>query len=221
VLVRWRHPRRGLLAPADFLDAVEHSELALGLTRHVLDMAVGVAASWAQQGIGAPVSVNLGARCMRDPQLPERVLAMLASHNVAAHRLILEVTERVSEVEYEMVEPVLVALRAAGVQISLDDFGTGAASLAFLTRFALDEVKIDRAFVAAMADSPETAAIIRATVDLAHELGLRVVAEGVEHDAQRVALALLGVAAAQGFLFHRPMSVAEATEVMRGSALAR
>ncbi len=217
-LVRWHHPRRGLLAPGEFIGAVEHSDLAAGLTRHVVEMALRIVAGWATQGVHVPISVNLCARCLVDPELPARIGAMLAAHAVPPNKLIVEITEAVMTTERDAVERVIAGLRAVGVQVSVDDFGTGSASLSFLTRFAVDEVKIDRAFVAAMVDSPETAAIVRATVDLAHELGLRVVAEGVESAAQRAELIAMDVTAAQGFLFHPPLRLDEATAVLQGLA---
>jgi diguanylate cyclase (GGDEF)-like protein len=215
-LLRWRHPRRGLLEPGEFLGAVEHSELAGGLTLHVVDLALRVAAGWQEQGLRRPISVNLCARCLLDPTLPAAVAELLTTHGVAPHRLIVEITEAVMGAELAVVDSVIQGLRDIGVGVSVDNFGTESASLEFLTRFAVDEVKIDRAFVAAMADSPEVAAIVRATVDLARELGLRVVAEGVERPDQRAALVDLGVTSAQGFLFHRPLGVAEATTVLLG-----
>jgi len=217
-LLRWHHPSRGLLCPGDFIGAIEHSDLAAGLTRHVLDMALRIAAGWATQGIHIPISVNLCARCMLDPELPAGVAAMLAAQAVSPGRLILEITETVTAAELDLVGGVIAGLRAAGVQVSVDDFGTGSASLSFLTRFPVDEVKIDRTFVAAMVESPETAAIVRATVDLAAELGLRVVAEGVERPEQRAALVGLGVTAAQGFLFQPPLRLEEATAALQGMA---
>ncbi len=219
-LARWQHPRRGLLLPQDFMDVIENSDLVAGLTYHVLDLALAVAAQWSEHGVRLPVGVNLSARCMLDEQLPTRVLDLLTQHRIPAQQLVLEVTERVSEVEHELVEPVLAQLRAAGVQISIDDFGTGAASLKFLARFRVDEVKIDRSFVAEMDDSPEVAAIVRATIEMARDLGLRIVAEGVEFANQRTALCELGVGAAQGYLFHEPLTVAAATALVRDSGWA-
>lgn len=214
-LVRWQHPRRGLLMPADFVPAIEHSELAAGFTLHIVDLALRVCAGWATQGIEVPMSVNLCARCMVNPDLPSLVADHLRRHGVPSARLILEMSESVMEGEEQLVHEAITDLRARGIRVSVDDFGTGSASLSFLTRFSVDEVKIDRSFVARMIDSPETAAIVRTTVDLARALGLRVVAEGVERPEQRTALLELGVKAAQGFLFHPPMSETDATAVVQ------
>ncbi len=204
-LVRWRHPRRGLLSPHDFIDVVEQSDLVGPFTERVLDLALVVAADWAEAGLPLPVAVNLSARNLRDPALPEEVAAALRRHGVPASRLILEITETVMLDESSVVDDVLSRLRALGAQVAVDDFGTGYSSLRLLTRFRVDEVKVDRAFVAAMAHSAEAAAIVRTTVDLARSLGLRVVAEGVESAEQRDALAAMGCTAAQGYHFSPPL----------------
>ncbi|MGC5052681.1 putative bifunctional diguanylate cyclase/phosphodiesterase [Micromonospora sp. DT48] len=204
-LIRWRHPRRGWLGPADFIRAVENSEQLSAFTRYVLDKALAVAADWAREGLDVPISVNLSARSLLDPRLPTEIADALRRHQVPADRLVLEITETVVMSELEVIDQVLTTLRSMGVQLAVDDFGTGFSSLAFLTRITVDELKVDRSFVLQMADSPEAAAIVRSTVGLAHQLGLRVVAEGVETAAQRSALAELGCTAAQGYHFFKPM----------------
>jgi diguanylate cyclase len=216
-LVRWRHPRRGLLPPAEFIAAVEHSDLASGFTRHVIDMALRLASGWAGQGLNLPISVNLCARCMLDPELPQQVAGLLAAHGLRPQQLILEITESVAYAEAGLAERVVRGLRDLGVQVSVDDFGTGAASLSFLSRFPVNEVKLDRTWIAAMVDSPAVAAIVRTTVDLARDLGMRIVAEGVETPEQRAALIELGVAAAQGYLFHAPLPADDVYDVLRGT----
>ncbi|GLY21984.1 bifunctional diguanylate cyclase/phosphodiesterase [Micromonospora sp. NBRC 101691] len=217
-LVRWLHPRRGLLTPADFIGPVEHSEQLGAFTRYVLDKALAIAAGWARDGLDVPISVNISARSLLDPRLPAEIAEALRRHDVPPRRLVLEITETVVMSELEVVDEVLGALRAMGVQIAVDDFGTGFSSLTFLTRVPVDEVKVDRSFVIRMADSPEAAAIVRSTVGLAHELGLRVVAEGVETAEQRIALAELGCTAAQGYHFFKPMSADKISTVL-GSLL--
>ena len=215
-LARWRHPRRGLLLPADFISTVEHSDLALGFTLHVIDIALRLVGGWVTQGVHIPVSVNLCARCTLNEDLPKLVAARLEAQGVQARQLILEITESVAMSEPGSAEQVVAGLRDLGAQVSVSHFGTGSASLSFLTRFPVDEVKIDRSFVATMGDSPETAAIVRATVDLAHDLGMRVIAEGVDRAEQRTALVDMGVTAAQGLLFHPPLPVEEVTAVLQG-----
>jgi EAL domain-containing protein (putative c-di-GMP-specific phosphodiesterase class I) len=214
-LVRWRHPRRGRLLPGDFVRAVENSELLAAFTRYVVDRALAVAAEWAGQGLDVPVAVNLSARSLLDPRLPADVAELLRRHRVPAGRLVLEITETVVMSELEIIDEVLAGLREQGVRLSVDDFGTGYSSLNFLTRVPVDELKVDRAFVAKMVDSPQAAAVVRATVELGRELGLRVVAEGVETADQRAALTALGCAAAQGFHFFKPMPPDKIVAVLR------
>ncbi|MGC4864950.1 putative bifunctional diguanylate cyclase/phosphodiesterase [Micromonospora sp. DT53] len=204
-LIRWQHPRRGWLNPADFIRPVENSEQLGTFTRYVLNKALGVAAGWAREGLDVPISVNLSARSLLDPRLPVEIADALRRHQVPPHRLVLEITETVVMSELEVIDEVLATLRSMGVQLAVDDFGTGFSSLTFLTRIAVDELKVDRSFVIRMTDSPEAAAIVRTTVGLAHELGLRVVAEGVETAEQRMALAELGCTSAQGYHFFKPM----------------
>jgi diguanylate cyclase (GGDEF)-like protein len=223
-LIRWTHPRRGHLHPVDFVRAIEGSELLGAFTRYVVDKALAVAAEWADQGLDVPISINISARSLLDPRLPGEVAESLRIHQVPAHRLVLEITETVVMSELEVIDEVLTALRAMGVQLAVDDFGTGFSSLTFLTRVAVDELKVDRSFVMSMADSPEAAAIVRATVYLGRRLGLRVVAEGVETAQQRDVLAELGCTAAQGYHFFRPMPSDKITVVLgslRDNASAR
>jgi diguanylate cyclase (GGDEF)-like protein len=206
-LVRWRHPRRGLVPPADFVRAVENSDLLGTFTEYVIDKALEAAARWAKRGPAVPVAVNLSARSLLDPRLPQAVAALLRKHRVPGRRLVLEITETVVTSDLPGVDQALTNLRALGVRLAVDDFGTGYASLTFLTRMPLDEVKVDGSFVTQMAESPEATAIIRATVELGRELGMQVVAEGVETAAQRHQLTTLGCPAGQGFHLALPTSV--------------
>ncbi|GAA4450866.1 hypothetical protein GCM10023170_037200 [Phytohabitans houttuyneae] len=214
-LIRWRHPRRGSLSPVDFVRAIEGSDLLAPFTRYVVDKALAVAAEWASEGLDVPISVNLSARSLLDPHLPADIAELLRRHRVPARRLVLEITETVVLSELEVIDEVLSALRDLGVQLSVDDFGTGYSSFTFLTRIPVNEVKIDRSFVRTMADAPTSAAIVNATVDLGHRLGLRVVAEGVETADQRAALAALGCSAAQGYHFFKPMPADKIVAVLR------
>ncbi|GAA4160912.1 hypothetical protein GCM10022251_39530 [Phytohabitans flavus] len=214
-LIRWRHPRRGSLSPVDFVRVVEGSDLLAPFTRYVVDKALTVAAEWAGEGLEVPISVNLSPRSLLDPHLPSDVAELLRRHRVPPRRLVLEITETVVLSELEVIDEVLSALRDLGVQLSVDDFGTGYSSFTFLTRIPVHEVKIDRSFVRTMADAPTAAAIVNATVDLGHRLGLRVVAEGVETADQRAALAALGCSAAQGYHFFKPMPADKIVAVLR------
>jgi diguanylate cyclase len=215
--VRWRHPRRGTLKPVDFVRAVEQSELLGQFTRHVLEAALEVAARLRENGAELPVAVNLSPRSLHDRQLPGDVRALLERHGIPPQGLILEITETVVLSEERVVDEVLAELRGLGVQLSVDDFGTGCSALTFLTRVALDEVKVDRTFVTRMVDLPEAAAIVRTTVELGRELGRRVVAEGVETAEQYQALLGLGCTTAQGFYFYEPMPVQAAIEALRAA----
>jgi diguanylate cyclase (GGDEF)-like protein len=213
-LVRWNHPRRGTLMPGDFVTVIEHSELLGDFTRYVLDRALAVAARWAAEGLDVPVAVNLSPRSLLDATLPGDIAGLLARHDIRPDRLVLEITETVVMSELVVIDDVLSTLREMGVQLAVDDFGTGYSSLTFLTRVAVDEVKIDRMFVRGMVESVEAAAIVRTTVDLAHRLGLRIIAEGVETAEQRAELAALGCTGAQGYLFCPPVSPERVIEVL-------
>ena len=200
-LIRWQHPRRGELPPREFVSVLENSDLVSPFTVYVLDRAIAMAATWLRQGVEVPVSVNVSPRSLLDHELPTQVARLLKEHGVPADRLVLEITETVVVPEHPAVTMVLDELLALGVQLSVDDFGTGYSSLKFLTRVRVDEVKVDRSFVHRMVESTEVLAIIKITVDLAAQLGVRVVAEGVETPEQRTALTQLGCTAAQGHLF--------------------
>jgi diguanylate cyclase (GGDEF)-like protein len=202
-LIRWRHPQRGLLGPRDFVSVAEHSGLVRAFALHVLDGAIAECARWHKEhgNEDRPISVavNLSARNLLDRQLAADVARVLRRHGLPASCLTLEITETTMMSELEVVEEVLTSLRQLGVRLSVDDFGTGYSSLALLQRIAVNEVKIDRSFVATMLESPSDLAIVRATIELAHNLGLQVVAEGVESAALCDALAGLGCDAAQGY----------------------
>jgi diguanylate cyclase (GGDEF)-like protein len=214
-LIRWRHPRRGELPPSAFIDVLENSELVTPFTRYVIDKALAIVAGWTEQGLSVPISVNLSPRSLLDRTLPDQVAELLRRHDVEPCRLVLEITETVVVPESQTVTDVLAALRTLGVQLAVDDFGTGYSSLTFLTRVRVDEVKVDQTFVARMAESPEATAIVRTTVDLARQLGLRVVAEGVETAEQKAVLLSLGCTTAQGYHFFHPMPAEKATGVLR------
>jgi len=213
-LIRWQHPRRGLLGPGEFIGVVEQSELVGPFTRYVLDVALGVMSRWGAEGLDIPVAVNLSARSLLDRNLPADVAELLGRHHVPPERLVLEITETVMMTELDIIDDVLAGLRALGVRLSVDDFGTGYSSLTFLARFAVDEVKVDQEFVARMGDAPEAAAIVRSTVELGRALGLRVVAEGVETAEQKAALSAMGCEAGQGYHFFPPMPADKTAKVL-------
>jgi EAL domain-containing protein (putative c-di-GMP-specific phosphodiesterase class I) len=204
-LTRWRHPRRGQLAPGEFIKTIEDSELLTPFTRYVLNLSLGAAADWSAAGIDVPVSVNVSARSLLDATFPAQIADLLRRHRLPARRLVLEITESVAVSDQEIVDEVLAALREMGVQISVDDFGTGFSSLSFVTRVPVDELKVDRSFVDEMIDSKAAEAVVRGAVELGARLGARVVAEGVETAEQRAALLALGCTTAQGYHFCRPL----------------
>jgi diguanylate cyclase (GGDEF)-like protein len=204
-LTRWRHPRRGQLPPAEFIKTIEGSELLTPFTRYILDLSLKAAADWATEGIDVPVSVNVSARSLLDATFPAQIGDLLRRHRQPARRLVLEITESVAVSDQEIVDEVLAALREMGVQISVDDFGTGFSSLSFVTRVPVDELKVDRSFVDEMIDSTAAEAVVRGAIELGARLGARVVAEGVETAEQRAALLALGCTTAQGYHFCRPL----------------
>jgi diguanylate cyclase (GGDEF)-like protein len=206
-LVRWKHPTRGNLSPAEFVPVIEHSALIGPFTAKVLEEAVRCCVAWQSDASlhGVGVAVNLSARNLMHRDLPDEVARILARHGLPARKLVLEITETAAMNDTEICESVLARLRDLGVRLSVDDFGTGYASLTFLRRIDVAEVKLDRAFVADMLEDEAAATIVGATVALAHGLGLTVVAEGVETSEQLNALHLAGCDLAQGFFLSRPV----------------
>jgi EAL domain-containing protein (putative c-di-GMP-specific phosphodiesterase class I) len=200
-LLRWS--RDGVnVPPDDFLPAVERSDLMAPLTDYVLDRALAQAATWG--GIG--ISVNLATANLSEPDLPARVIAALRRHGVPPSRLTLEITETAAVADSVMADHVLAALDTAGVALSVDDFGTGHSSIVRIARFPICEVKIDRCFVREMHTSKRP--IVATTIELAHALGLRVVAEGIEDQETLLALRELGCDIAQGYHVSRPLTAA-------------
>ena len=214
-LTRWRHPRRGLLSPGEFIKTVEHSELLAPFTRYVLDRSLAVAAEWNAAGLDLPVSVNVSARSLLDPTLPAQIADLLRRHRMPAEQLVLEITESVAVSDSEIVDEVLANLREIGVQLSVDDFGTGFSSLSFVTRVRIDELKVDRSFVDEMIDSKAAHAVVQGAVELGRRLGARVVAEGVETTEQRAALIDLGCPVAQGYHFCQPLPADKIVQALR------
>ncbi|MFE9373173.1 putative bifunctional diguanylate cyclase/phosphodiesterase [Streptomyces sp. NPDC006711] len=210
-LVRWVHPERGRVAPDEFIAIAESSGLMPHLTEYVLDTALAQVARWRAQGLFVPVAVNVSPRDVHTPGFAGAVAARLARHGVPAGALQLEITEHVLLEDPQRAADTLAGLTSHGVKMSLDDFGTGYSSLVHLRRLPVSELKIDRSFVARLAVDHEDAEIVRCTVDLAHSLGLLVVAEGVEDDETWERLRGLGCDAVQGWLVAAAMPPAEAT----------
>ena len=211
-LVRWMHPKRGLVGPDDFIPLAERTGLIKRLTRTVLTEAIRQARAWELAGLRMPIAVNLSMRNIHDPQLPQTIAQLLQRWDARPDLLRLEMTETVLAADPQRALQTMDSLRAMGVHIALDDFGIGYSSLAYLNRLPLDEIKIDRSFVIGMIDDESSATIVRATVELGHGLGYAVVAEGVENAETRQRLTALGCDAIQGFLVARPMPADQAAE---------
>ena len=214
-LVRWRHPRRGLLLPSEFVPAVEQTSLIRQLTLEVLDQALRQQRQWIDEGFDLNVAVNLSPRSLQDPSFIEELERLLHTWGVAPARLDLEITESTIIPNPRRAIEALEELRRLGVGLVLDDFGTGYSSLTFLRKLPVDTIKIDRSFVVNMARSESDRVIVRSLVDLAHNLDMRVIAEGVEDAPVWEALAALGCDAAQGYYLSRPLSGADLTEWLR------
>jgi diguanylate cyclase (GGDEF)-like protein len=205
-LVRWRDPRRGLVSPDDFIPIAEHTGLLRPLTLQVLSAALAECSRWRAAGHDLSVAVNLSARNLLDAALPADVARLLADSGVPPSALELEITETTLVADLVRTHGVLQRLNEIGVGISIDDFGTGYSSLSYIRRMPVDELKIDKSFVTGMADNENDALIVRSTIELGRNLGLRVVAEGVETLEVWAQLQVLGCHVAQGYHFGRPVS---------------
>jgi diguanylate cyclase (GGDEF)-like protein len=204
-LVRWAHPRYGAIAPDDFIHLAEQIGRIGALTDHVLDLALARCRRWLDRDIALSVAVNLSAHCLTEPDLVARVRGALQRHGVPGELLTLELTEGSVVDDSVRDSTVLADLHALGLRLSMDDFGTGYSSLSQLRQLPIDEVKIDKSFVLGMSTSQGESFIARSIIELAHNLGLRVVAEGVEDELTRNLLAQMGCDKLQGFLVSRPL----------------
>jgi diguanylate cyclase (GGDEF)-like protein len=227
-LVRWNHPEQGLLTPDRFIPFAEHTGLVKPLTRYVLREAAAQCAEWASRGLDLTVAVNLSGRDLLDLNLPDDVQSILVDARLDARRLELEITENTILTDPVRTRAILERLKGLGLRIAIDDFGSGYSSLGYLKRLPLDVLKIDKSFVLGMLrNDNDSAAIVRSTIDLAHNLGLQVVAEGVETEQVGAVLTTLHCDAAQGHYFSPPLAGPEvakwAAEIsqLRRAALAR
>lgn len=215
-LVRWEHPARGLVYPDEFIPLAEHTGLIRPLTDAVLDEALRQCARWRAEGIELAVAVNLSVRTLHDLHLPDRVRHALARHGLPASALQLEITESMLMTDPQRAIDVVTRLHLLGIHFAIDDFGTGYSSLAYLQRLPVAAIKIDKSFVFGLGrDGNDHAVIVRSTIDLARNLGIKVIAEGVETEVARQRLIELGCDQAQGFLLCRPVAAAELTAWMR------
>jgi diguanylate cyclase len=204
-LARWQHPTRGLLFPDSFIDLAESAGLMSRLTSAVVDMALAQCRRWADDGSPLTVSVNVSPSNLVDEEFPDEVAALLSRYGLPAAALVLEVTESILMEDRERAIRVLSRLRDAGVGVSIDDYGTGYSSLAYLAALPVTELKLDRVFIGAMTGSSRAASIVTSTLQLAHALDLTLVAEGAEDQATVDALASLGCDVVQGYHLSRPL----------------
>jgi len=219
-LVRWNHPTRGRLAPDDFLEAAERYKLTPAIAERVLDVTLGDLARWRAGGADLTASVNVSVTDLRNEGLVQLVATALLTHGVPPEKVTIEITETAMMHDPERARSVMDALSGLGVQLSVDDYGTGYSSLEYLLKLPIDEIKLDRAFCADLVVDQRASAIVRSTVDLTHALGLRMVAEGVEDVGTLGVLRDLGCDLVQGWHVGRPMP-GEAFEVLVAQQLSR
>jgi len=203
-LVRWMHPMRGLVPPIEFMPFAERTGFVRTVTRFVLETALTRCGQWLAQGIRLSVSVNISVGAVQITDLPDIVASLLASCAVPPELVCLEITESSFMENPQRALHTLGRLRALGIRLSIDDFGTGFSSLAYLRKLRVHEIKVDRTFIAAMEDSDDMV-IVRSTIELAHNLGLQVVAEGIEDEKSLARLRAMGCDEAQGFFMSRPL----------------
>ena len=208
-LVRWVHPEHGILPPDEFIGLAEHSGLIRPMTRWVLDRATSQCAAWRAAGRPLKVAVNLSARNLLEPDLPESIGEILSRNGLEPDGLQLEITEGLIMDDPERAHEVMSRLAGMGLRLAIDDFGTGYSSLAYLKRLPAAEIKIDKSFVLEMDRVRDDAVIVRSTIEMGHHLGLEVVAEGVENARTFEALRRLGCDYVQGYLFSKPLPARE------------
>jgi diguanylate cyclase (GGDEF)-like protein len=204
-LLRWNHPERGLIPPAEFIPLAQQTGLIRPLTLYVMGEAIRQCREWEHDGLRLSVAVNVSARNLLDVEFPEQVQELLDAWQLEAARLELEITEDAVLTDPVRTKAILDELAAMGVRLSIDDFGTGYSSLAYLKRLPITQIKIDRSFVMGMATNDDDATIVRSTIDLGRNLGLDVVAEGVETESIWKELRALGCTIAQGYYLSRPL----------------
>lgn len=210
-LMRWTHPKRGMVMPGDFIPLAESTGLIHPMTIYVLDRALKQLSQWQAMGLDMSVAVNISTRSLLDPEFPEMVRDAISRYGADPHRLRLEITESTIMADPNKAVATLKELSQHGIKLSIDDFGTGYSSLSYLKQLPVDELKVDRSFVMDLMNDEEDAVLVRAVVDLGHNLGLHVVAEGVENEETLATLNLIGCDVAQGFHLSRPIPAAHAT----------
>ena len=220
-LIRWKHPERGLVSPMDFIPVAEETGLIVPIGTMVLDTALGQVDDWRSRKLGPAdlsMAINLSARQFFEPADFAALLKQVAGCGVPAKQIKLEVTERVIMDNPERVGSILGEIKQTGSLLSLDDFGTGYSSFSYLHQYPFDVLKVDRSFVSRMVASPRNQGIVRAIVGLAHDLGMEVVAEGIEKDEEATLLRDLGCEYGQGYRFSKPLSADDAAAFLQRKA---
>jgi EAL domain-containing protein (putative c-di-GMP-specific phosphodiesterase class I) len=207
-LLRWQHPQLGNVSPGEFIELAERTGSIQTLTRWVIEEGIRQLSEWNARGLVVQLSLNISADDLLGADLHERVLRLLDLYGIAAEQLIFEITESAIMREPEKALKVLNSLRDSGISLSVDDFGTGYSSLAHLKRLPVQELKIDQSFVRNLDETSEDAVIVRSTIEMSHNLGLKVVAEGVEYEHSLRLLERWNCDTAQGYLISRPLTAA-------------
>jgi EAL domain-containing protein (putative c-di-GMP-specific phosphodiesterase class I) len=216
-LVRWQHPTHGLLTPDKFISLAEQTGLIKPLTERVLTLALQQCARWRQSGLTLTMAVNVSTINIQDSEFPARVAELIQAAGVPASSLELEITETAVMLDPARAIDCITRLNALGLLIAIDDFGTGYSSMSYLKKLMIAKIKIDRSFVKDMTTHHHDGVIVRSTIELGHNLGLTVVAEGVENQASWDELKTLGCDAAQGYFFSRPVSADQFVEWLQNS----
>jgi diguanylate cyclase (GGDEF)-like protein len=216
-LIRWNHPRHGFISPDEFIPMVERTRMIKELTLWVLKRAFWDCANWRKQGIEIIISVNLSAKDLNNPELPDLIAGVAASAAINPEWIMLEITEGSVMNDPESSLEIIERLHGMGYQFSIDDFGTGYSSLAYLKKMPLTELKIDKSFVMDIMSSENDATIVKAIINLAHNLGLHVTAEGVENKEIMAKLKDYGCDVAQGYYLNKPLSVTDFNKWMNSS----
>jgi EAL domain-containing protein (putative c-di-GMP-specific phosphodiesterase class I) len=215
-LIRWEHPDHGLIFPGDFIPLAEEQNFIIPLGRWVIDAACRHIAQWQADGVPVvPVAINVSAHQLRDDRLPADVMAALERHGVAPGAIEIEITESSLIEDTQLAQRNLEILAAMGVKISLDDYGTGFSGLSRLKQLPINAVKIDRSFIRDIRNDTDDAVIVASTISLAHNLGLIVIAEGVESKDQLLHLKAAGCDQVQGFFLQRPVSATDIEPLLR------
>jgi EAL domain-containing protein (putative c-di-GMP-specific phosphodiesterase class I) len=210
-LARWHHPERGLLSPDEFIPLAERSNLLRPMTLYLLDSALRQCNAWRAKGLEVSVAVNLSMQNLLDLRLPNDLARLLTSWRLPPGSLELEITESTIMADHRRATTILTRLNKMGVMLTIDDFGTGYSSLAYLQQLPVSTIKIDKSFVLTMENDTGNGTIVQSTIDLGHNLGLKVIAEGVESEDSFRQLASLGCDFGQGFYLSKPLSPDKAT----------